>query len=56
MTRGGGGTATLRYDPLGRLHEVVGSTGTTCFLHDGSDLVAEYNTSGTLLCARPWRR
>src|SRR5690606_28509466 len=32
---GGGTTATLRYDPLGRLYEVVGSdTGTTRFLHD----------------------
>ena len=37
-------TATLRYDPLGRLHEVVGSTtGTTRFLYDGSDLVMEYD-------------
>jgi YD repeat-containing protein len=47
---GGSTTASLRYDPLGRLYEVVGSdTGTTRFLYDGDDLVAEYNSSGTLL-------
>jgi RHS repeat-associated protein len=52
----GSGTtwAELRYDPLGRLYETYGSaaganTGHTRFLYDGSDLVAEYNTSGTLL-------
>lgn len=44
-----GGAATLRYDPLGRLYEVAGASGTTRFLHDGSDLVAEYDTAGTLL-------
>jgi RHS repeat-associated protein len=39
-----------RYDPLGRLYEVDGSdTGITRFLYDGNDLVAEYNSSGTLL-------
>ncbi len=33
----------------GRLYEVYGSvTGTTRFLYDGDDLVAEYNSSGTL--------
>lgn len=40
--------ASLRYDPLGRLYEVAGSS-TTRFLYDGNDLVAEYNASGTLL-------
>jgi RHS repeat-associated protein len=46
----GGTSATLRYDPLGRLYEVNGSaTGITRFLNDGDDLVAEYNSSGTLL-------
>lgn len=45
------GAATLRYDPLGRLYEVVDSTTSdvTRFLHDGSDIVAEYDGSGTLL-------
>ncbi len=42
-------TATLRYDPLGRLYEITGASGTTRFLNDGDALVAEYNTAGTLL-------
>jgi len=41
----GGHSATLVYDPLGRLHQV----GSTRLLYDGDALVAEYNTSGTLL-------
>lgn len=49
VTRSGGGSATLRYDPLGRLYEVVSGSSTTRFLHDGDDLVAEYDGSGTLL-------
>jgi RHS repeat-associated protein len=40
--------ATLRYDPLGRLHEVVSGANTRRFLYDGSDLVAEYNASGAM--------
>lgn len=47
--RSGGAAASLRYDPLGRLYEVSGSSGTTRFLHDGSDLVAEYDAAGNLL-------
>jgi len=44
----------LRYDPLGRLHEVKGYTGgtltsTTRFLYDGDAMVAEYNGGTTLL-------
>jgi len=49
VTRSGGGSATLRYDPLGRLYEVVSGASSTRFLHDGDDLVAEYDGSGTLL-------
>lgn len=45
----GATSASLRYDPLGRLYETTGSAGTTRFLHDGDELVAEYNASGTLL-------
>jgi RHS repeat-associated protein len=43
--------AALRYDPLGRLHELGGAGGAIVarFLHDGDALVAEYNSSGTLL-------
>jgi RHS repeat-associated protein len=36
------GGVTLSYDPLGRLYEVTGSSGTTRFLYDGDALVAEY--------------
>jgi RHS repeat-associated protein len=43
-------TATLKYDPLGRLFEVAGGSGTTRFLYDGDALVAEYDgASGQLL-------
>jgi RHS repeat-associated protein len=41
-------TATLRYDPLGRLYEVNGSAGITQFLHDGNDLVAEYDNANNI--------
>ena len=45
VSRGDGTTWTaLRYDPLGRLHEVMDSQyGTTRFVYDGSDLVVEYD-------------
>lgn len=51
VSRTGDGTsATLRYDPLGRLYETSGSnTGITRFVHDGDALVAEYSASGTML-------
>jgi len=45
----GAKNATLRYDPLGRLHEVVGASGTTRFVHDGDALVMEYDAAGNLL-------
>ncbi len=48
VTRSGAVNATLRYDPLGRLYEVVSGSTTRRFLYDGSDLVAEYNATGTL--------
>jgi RHS repeat-associated protein len=42
--------AQLSYDPLGRLFQVSGgSAGTTRFLYDGDELVAEYGSDGTLL-------
>ena len=46
--RTGGGTATLRYDPYGRLYEIDGST-TTRFVYDGDALVAELNGSNSIL-------
>jgi len=45
----GAHNATLRYDPLGRLYEIAGATGTTRFLYDGDALVAEYDTANALL-------
>ena len=44
-----GATTTLAYDPLGRLFQVSGGAGVTQFLHDGDELVAEYDGSGNLL-------
>ena len=48
-TGAAGGTTTLRYDPLGRLHEVAGTSATTEFLWDGDALASEYDNAGTLL-------
>jgi len=46
----GAHTAALTYDPQGRLFQTSGGTaGTTQFLSDGDSLVAEYNSTGTLL-------
>lgn len=46
----GARTATLTYDPLGRLSEVRdGPSGTTRFVYDGDALVAEYDGSGNML-------
>jgi RHS repeat-associated protein len=42
----GARNAALRYDPLGRLYEVAGASGTTRFLYDGDALVAEYDAAG----------
>ncbi len=46
----GASTASLSYDPMGRLFQTSGATpGTTQFLYDGDELEAEYNASGTML-------
>jgi RHS repeat-associated protein len=46
----GAKNAVLVYDPLGRLFQISSPvTGTTQFLYDGDELVAEYNGSGNLL-------
>lgn len=50
----GAKNATLRYDPMGRLYEINGSSGTTRFLHDGDHMVAEYASGGTLLRRYFW--
>jgi RHS repeat-associated protein len=41
------GRTTLAYVPASRLASVVGSAGTTQFLYDGSDVIAEYDGSAT---------
>jgi RHS repeat-associated protein len=43
-------TATLGYDPLGRLYQTTnGASVTTQLLYDGDELVAEYDGAGSLL-------
>jgi RHS repeat-associated protein len=49
LTASGAHNATLTYDPLGRLYEVVSGNTTTQLLYDGDALVAEYDGSGALL-------
>ncbi|HNN54990.1 MAG TPA: RHS repeat-associated core domain-containing protein [Novosphingobium sp.] len=49
MSASGTHAASLRYDPLGRLYEVVSGGATLRLLYDGGDLVAEYDGAGTLL-------
>ena len=44
-----GHNATLTYDPLGRLFQIVSGSNTTQFLYDGDALVAELNSSGAWL-------
>ncbi len=48
-TASGAKSATLEYDPMGRLYETSGGGTTTRFLYDGDALVAEYNTSGAVV-------
>ncbi|KTW09722.1 RHS repeat domain-containing protein, partial [Sphingomonas sanguinis] len=43
------GSVSLRYDPLGRLWQVSGPSGTTRFLYDGDQLTAEYDAGGNML-------
>ena len=40
--------ATVHYDPLGRMYEVVSGSTTRRFLYDGSDRVAECDASGAM--------
>ncbi|MGA9580372.1 MAG: RHS repeat-associated core domain-containing protein, partial [Allosphingosinicella sp.] len=50
VSASGAKSAALVYDPLGRLFQVSSpATGTTRFLHDGDELVAEYDGAGTML-------
>jgi YD repeat-containing protein len=50
VSASGATPANLSYDPMGRLFQTSGGApGTTQFLYDGDELVAEYNASGTML-------
>ncbi|WP_158703076.1 RHS repeat domain-containing protein [Allosphingosinicella vermicomposti] len=50
VSASGAKTASLSYDPLGRLFQTSGgSAGVTQFLYDGDALVAEYDGSGNVL-------
>lgn len=49
VSASGANNATLRYDPMGRLYEIVGGSGSTRFLNDGNAMVAEYDNGGNLL-------
>ena len=44
----GGKSASLTYDPLGRLYQVSNASGTTRFLYDGDRLILEYSSSGVV--------
>lgn len=46
---GSGASATLSYDPLGRLQKTVIHDTETNFLYDGDALIAAYDITGTLL-------
>ncbi len=50
VSMSGASSATLTYDPFGRLYRVTdGVTTDTRFHYDGDALVGEYNASGTML-------
>ncbi len=49
VSASGAKNASLAYDPLGRLYQVISGANTTRFAYDGDRLIAEYNGSGTLL-------
>lgn len=46
---GGGLSASLTYDPSGRLYQVTGASSTTRFVYDGDQLTLEYDASGNIL-------
>jgi RHS repeat-associated protein len=49
VSASGAKNASLAYDPLGRLYQVVSGANTTRFVYDGDRLIAEYSGAGTLL-------
>ncbi|MCR9258068.1 MAG: RHS repeat-associated core domain-containing protein, partial [Alphaproteobacteria bacterium] len=45
---GTGGSMSLAYDPLGRLWQTSGASGTARYQYDGAAIIAEYNASGVM--------
>ena len=55
VSASGGHTATLSYDPLGRLWQVAAPSGTTRFVYDGDHIAIEYDgATAALLRAYVW--
>ncbi len=50
VTKSGG--TSVSYDPKGRLSQVAATSGTTRFLYDGDELVAEYASNGSTILRR----
>lgn len=48
LLKTGPGSATLAYDPLGRLYQSVGGGVTTRFQYDGADMIGEYDGSNAI--------
>jgi len=46
VSASGARSASLSYDPLGRLWQVNGPSGITRFIHDGDDLIWENDGAG----------
>src|SRR5205085_7377780 len=46
---GSRGTATFKYDPLGRRIQKSSGSGTTNYLYDGDNTVEELNSAGNVL-------
>jgi YD repeat-containing protein len=44
-----GGTTTFKYDPFGRRIQKSGPLGTTNYLYDGANLLADLDASGSVL-------
>ncbi|MBV6422921.1 MAG: hypothetical protein NAOJABEB_00708 [Steroidobacteraceae bacterium] len=49
VSASGSQSASLTYDPLGRLWEAATDSGVVRFVYDGDRLIAEYSSAGTLL-------
>jgi RHS repeat-associated protein len=50
----GGRASSLRYDPMGRLYEMIGPSSALRFLYDGDALVGEYSMTASLIRRYMW--